>query len=114
MQESGNGKETLEWNDRFLPGFAPMEETHEEFVGLVGRMQLAPNGALPLLLDALAAHVSKHFEMRNQWMSDTDFPARGCHMDAHAAVVKSVEEVREQLSHQGGGLTLQKEPGLRG
>ena len=36
-------------------------------------------------------------------MSDTDFPARGCHMDAHAAVVKSVEEVRELLSHQGSG-----------
>ena len=65
-KHQGNAQETLEWNDRFLLGFAPMEETHEEFVGLVGRMQLASDGALPSLLDALAAHVSKHFEMENQ------------------------------------------------
>lgn len=103
MQASGNAYEALEWNDRYLLGFAPMDETHEEFVDLVGRMQLAPNEALSSLLDTFAAHASKHFEMENQWMTDTDFSARGCHMDAHAAVVKSVEEVRELLSHQGSG-----------
>ena len=75
-----------------------MDETHEEFVGLVGRMQLAPDEELTSLLDEFAAHASKHFEMENQWMTETDFPARICHIDEHAAVMKSVEEVRELLA----------------
>jgi hemerythrin-like metal-binding protein len=98
MQAPGNAQETLEWNDLYLLGFSPMDETHEEFVGLVGRMQLAPDEALAPLLDEFAAHASKHFDMENQWMTETNFPAKGCHIDEHAAVMKSVEEVRELVS----------------
>jgi hemerythrin-like metal-binding protein len=98
LQASGNAQEILEWNDRYLLGFGPMDETHEEFVSLVGRMQLAPDQALESLLSELAAHATKHFEMENQWMTQTEFPARSCHIDEHAAVMKSVEEVRELLA----------------
>jgi hemerythrin-like metal-binding protein len=75
-----------------------MDRVHQEFADLVGRMQLAGDDELAPLLDAFAAHTRAHFEMENQWMQETEFPPRECHIDEHAAVMKSVDEVRELLA----------------
>jgi hemerythrin-like metal-binding protein len=71
-----------------------MDRVHQEFADLVGRMQQAPDDALAPLLDEFATHTRAHFEMENQWRTETAFPPRECHIDEHAAVMKSVDEVR--------------------
>lgn len=75
-----------------------MDATHEEFVRCVAALQCATDDALPAALEALADHLRRHFGEEDQWMEQTQFPARQCHIDEHAAVLKSVGEVRELLA----------------
>ena len=96
--DSPDHDKAMTWSDAFLLGYAPMDEIHEEFVAIVGRLQAAEDAALPALMDELARHLQQHFEQENQWMEESDFPPRGCHIDEHAAVLKSVTEVREELA----------------
>lgn len=86
------------WHDGFLLGYTPMDETHEEFVCLVGAMKAAPDVALGPLLDQFARHAKEHFETEDAWMVQTQFPARDCHIAEHAAVRNSVETVRKRLA----------------
>ena len=90
--------DAIVWTDTFLLGFGPMDDTHEEFVEIVGAMQRAPDEELAGLLEAFAAHAKAHFDTENRWMLDTDFPARECHMNEHAAVMHSVQQVRERVA----------------
>lgn len=98
MTTTASNIDALKWTDLYLLGYAPMDEVHKEFVDIVGRMQRAVDSEMLELMDAFAAHAKAHFETENTWMIETDFPARDCHIDEHAAVMRSVEEVREELT----------------
>jgi hemerythrin-like metal-binding protein len=90
----------IEWSDDFLLGFGPMDETHEEFVQCIRALQMAtPENCLPLM-DNLLEHAKTHFKQEDDWMMDTNFPPKQCHMDEHAAVLASIAGVRE-LTIQG-------------
>lgn len=89
---------TLIWDDQLLLGHAPMDELHEEFVGLAAQLQTAQDAQLPQLLEAMEVHLKHHFAEEDQWMNTTSFPPRDCHIDEHAAVLKSVAEVRDLLN----------------
>lgn len=79
-------------------GYAPIDGVHEEFVELLGRLQSADDAALPALLDQFAQHCVQHFDTENAWMRETEFPPRECHIDEHAAVLQSVQEVQRLLA----------------
>ena len=89
---------TLVWGDHLLMGHGPMDELHEEFVELIALLQTAEDSELPSLLQAMEAHLQHHFAEEDQWMLSTGFPPRDCHIDEHAAVLKSVAEVRVKLA----------------
>ena len=89
----------IHWNDQYLLGYAPMDAIHEEFVQIVEKLQLAEDSELPFLLNALETHTQSHFEMENALMTDTKFPARDCHIDEHAAVLKSIKDVKPLLAN---------------
>lgn len=89
---------SMQWSDAYLLGFGPMDTVHEEFVHILGKMQSAPDAELRMLLDQFTQHLTQHFDMENVWMLETDFPPRDCHMGEHAAVLESVQEVRELLA----------------
>jgi len=84
----------IEWNDRLLLGYAEMDAEHRDFVVCVQALQQAEPAQVAERLAAFADHARRHFGAENAWMVDTDFPARDCHIDEHAAVLKSVEEVQ--------------------
>ncbi len=88
----------MHWHDGLLLGYRPMDATHEEFVQCVAAVQRAADDALPAAVDVLADHLRRHFGEEDQWMEQTQFPARQCHMDEHAAVLKSVGEVQTLLA----------------
>ena len=88
----------LEWHDGLLLGYQPMDDVHEEFARVVSALQAAPDADLARCLDAVADHAQRHFDEENAWMQDTQFPARQCHIDEHAAVMKSVREVQALLA----------------
>lgn len=89
---------TLVWGDHLLMGNGPMDELHEEFVELIVLLQTAEDSELPSLLQAMESHLQHHFAEEDQWMLSTGFPPRDCHTDEHAAVLKSVAEVRVKLA----------------
>lgn len=93
-----NQATTLQWGDALLLGHGAMDALHEEFVGLTRQLQAASDAQLPQLLQAMERHLQQHFTEENQWMRETQFPPRDCHIDEHAQVLKSVHEVQELLA----------------
>lgn len=75
-----------------------MDLEHEEFVKQIARMQQANETELLGLLDAFYTLAKQYFETENNWMTQTQFPPRECHIDEHNAVLHSIAEVRQLLS----------------
>ncbi len=88
----------MQWHDGLLLGYRPMDATHEEFVQCVADLQRATDEELPGALEAFADHARRHFGEEDAWMEQTNFPARQCHIDEHAAVLKSVGEVQALMA----------------
>ena len=86
------------WDDRYLLGHNPMDDTHREFVALVHALLTVADAALPAALDAFARHAEAHFAEENRWMEADGYPARECHVDEHAKVLASVREVQDELA----------------
>jgi hemerythrin-like metal-binding protein len=74
-------------------GYAPMDGIHAEFQALLDAANSPGVADWPLLIDRIDAHLRHHFAEEDRWMRETDFPARDCHIDEHAAVLKSSGEV---------------------
>lgn len=86
------------WEDRYLLGFNPMDNTHREFVELVDRLLTVDDSQLEKTLADFAAHAIAHFEQENAWMETDGFPARDCHVDEHNKVLESVRDVQKLLA----------------
>lgn len=84
---------SFRWTDAFLLGYGPMDDTHREFVDIVGALLTCEDSALAGHMQAFIAHAESHFGAEDAWMEKSDFPARGCHVDEHAAVLSSAREV---------------------
>lgn len=89
------------WSDAFLLGYAPMDNTHQEFVEIVEAMLTAKDEDFAGLMDAFVKHAERHFEEERTWMAETEFPAMQCHVDEHEAVLQSTIEVRELIANGG-------------
>ncbi|MES2260314.1 MAG: hemerythrin domain-containing protein [Pseudomonadota bacterium] len=88
------------WSDRFKAGFAPMDDTHVEFVEIVDAMLSSSDETFAQQLERFLTHAVAHFDLERAWMMATAFPATDCHVDEHDAVLKSV---REALGHLAAG-----------
>lgn len=91
----------LKWGDTLLLGYPAMDRTHEEFVAALHAVRSAHDCDLAARLRSLLVHLEDHFGLEDRWMVDTQFPPKDCHIDEHAAVLKSVREVLS-LVEQGG------------
>lgn len=89
---------SLAWNDMLLLGHGPMDDTHREFVEVVGCLQAAEEHELGHRLDAVLAHLEQHFRQEEDWMRETGYPATDCHVDEHAAVRASGDDVKRALA----------------
>lgn len=89
---------SMDWDDGYLLGFTPMDVVHREFVDCVSALQRTEEVNLNDALNTLAQHCESHFEQENRWMLETDFPASECHINEHAAVLRSIYDVRQQLA----------------
>lgn len=105
VPQPANGPSLL-WSDARLLGFGPMDATHEEFYRVTFSLLTCEETGMLLALDAFDAHAREHFEQEDSWMRSTNFPPRDCHIEEHAAVLKSVEQVRERIMNGQAGLDL--------
>jgi hemerythrin len=83
----------LQWHDDLLLGYAPMDDTHREFTEVVSALQRADEAAQPAALARVIEHLRSHFAEEDALMRETQFPPRDCHIDEHAAVIRSADEV---------------------
>lgn len=74
-------------------GFTPMDQIHEEFDSLIALTSTCSDKELLHQIGLVKAHLYSHFEIENCWMRETEFPAKDCHINEHAAVLQSAEEV---------------------
>ena len=88
----------FEWRDDYALGHDAMDGTHREFVACVDTLLRAEDNALAAALDAFAEHARRHFAEEDLAMQQTTYGSAGCHVDEHAAVLKSVDEVRAALA----------------
>jgi hemerythrin len=86
---------SIDWSDSLLLGFPELDETHKEFVGCVKALQTASDDEIASRLEAVAAHLKLHLGQEDEWMVETEFPPRECHMDEHAAVLESMAQVQQ-------------------
>lgn len=93
--------EEFRWTEHYLLGFGEMDATHREFVEVVAALQRAADGDQLAALDVFIAHAQAHFGAEDRWMTETEFPPSDCHIEEHAAVMKSAHEVREVVATQG-------------
>lgn len=86
------------WSDKLRVRFEPMNEIHREFALLCAELAQSGPDELPARLDALIAHCVAHFEMEDQWMTEHDFAAGGCHIQEHRTVLELMREVQSRVA----------------
>ena len=86
------------WHDDLQLGYGPIDKIHEEFVVLVDALLAAPDERVAAALAAVHVQAREHFASEEQWMQETDFPARDCHAKEHAAVLQSMEVVTRRVA----------------
>jgi hemerythrin-like metal-binding protein len=85
------------WSDARLLGFTPMDDVHKEFYDVtLGLLTCSDATALNAIIE-FEKHAISHFDQEDEWMRSTNFPPRDCHIDEHAAVLKSVREVKDAV-----------------
>lgn len=100
MMQAANA--ALEWSDAFVLGYDPMDDVHEEFAQLLNAASDSADGQLPKALNDLVVHLESHFGAEDELMRLHEFPPRDCHIEEHAAVLKSAHEVMGMLRADEG------------
>lgn len=90
--------EGFAWHDDYALGHQTMDETHHEFVACVHTLLIAEDADLGNALEAFAEHAHSHFGDEDTSMRETAYGSAGCHIDEHAAVLRSLDEVRAMLA----------------
>ncbi len=94
----------LAWTDELATGHAEMDQTHQEFIALLDRVEAVRGADAATLLpvyDALIAHTTEHFAREDAWMSANGFAAENCHSLQHSQVLTVLHEVRKRIVEQG-------------
>lgn len=75
-----------------------LDREHIELKRLIEALLQAPAAEALAALDALKAHAGKHFELEDGDLRRLGGANATCHLDEHAAVLRSLDEVREVLA----------------
>ena len=79
--------------DEIVLGFDPMDLVHAEFQEHLSKALRSSDQELPSHIRVLTEHLLSHFSAENKWMHESEYPSRECHLNEHAAVLRSAEEV---------------------
>jgi hemerythrin len=74
-------------------GLAEIDAAHEAFSLHLAVLRGAAPAQQRGALEAFAVHCRAHFDTEAQLMADSGFPGPDCHLDEHAAVLRSLDEV---------------------
>jgi hemerythrin-like metal-binding protein len=83
---------TLQWSEALAMDLPFMDNTHHEFVELLGAVEEAEETQLLPTWRALVAHTEEHFGDEDRWMQDTHFASSNCHSVQHKVVLQVLRE----------------------
>lgn len=98
VREEDRARPRFAWNDDYALGHQTMDETHHEFVACVHTLLTTEDENLGSALEAFADHARRHFDEEDASMRETAYGSAGCHIDEHANVLHSLDEVRAMLA----------------
>lgn len=90
----------LEWSDALSLDLPLMDDTHREFVDLLGVVERSADDAVIPAWRTLVEHTQVHFDQEDRWMRETRFAAGNCHTVQHKVVL---DVMREGLKRAEGG-----------
>jgi hemerythrin-like metal-binding protein len=83
---------TLQWSAALAMDLPFMDDTHHEFVDLLGAVEEAEESQLLSTWRALVEHTEVHFGDEDRWMVDTHFASSNCHSVQHKVVLQVLRE----------------------
>ncbi len=83
---------TLQWSAALAMDLPFMDDTHHEFVDLLGAVEEAEESQLLSTWRALVEHTVLHFGDEDRWMVDTHFASSNCHSVQHRVVLQVLRE----------------------
>lgn len=84
-------------NPSITLGDPGLDQDHAELQRLIDQLLKADAAQAPAALDALKAHAATHFAMEDGELQRIGDSNASCHLDEHAAVLRSLDEVRALL-----------------
>jgi hemerythrin-like metal-binding protein len=104
---------SLSWSQDLALGHAVLDQTHQEFIDLLGLAETADDASLIVRLQALFEHTVEHFAMEDDWMKASDFGPQHCHGTQHQVVIQTLQELLRRAREEGDlGLTREILPEL--
>ncbi len=91
---------------RYQLGVVQMDTTHQEFIALVNRLNLADKKLFQSLFAELVEHTRNHFESENQLMQETAFSATSEHQGEHLRVLGELTRFAQMV--EKGSITIAK------
>lgn len=92
----------IEWNQSLRVDIQLFDEQHQQLVAMVNQLHQAIKegqgaASLHLILAGLVQYTQNHFAAEETLMERYDYPEYPRHKQAHADLVRQVEEIRVQL-----------------
>ena len=92
---------SLAWSEALVLGLEALDQTHLEFVELLGQAEQADDAQLLDRLEALLAHTVDHFGQEDRWMAATAFAPMNCHAMQHRVVLQTLQELLRRGREEG-------------
>jgi hemerythrin-like metal-binding protein len=83
---------SLPWSEALELGLPAMDDTHREFVELLGRARTIDDDALRAAWKVLIEHTETHFAQEEAWMRATHFESSSCHTMHHNMILRVMRE----------------------
>lgn len=92
---------SLAWSEELVLGNEAIDQTHVEFVELLGAAEVADDAALLARLQDLITHTVDHFAREDAWMQATQFAPQNCHAMQHRVVLQTLDELMRRGRDDG-------------
>lgn len=79
-------------------GDPQLDREHQDMFRLALGLLQAPEGSERIALESLRAHAAAHFAQEDEDLRRVGGHNASCHLDEHAAVLKSLDDVHQTLS----------------
>ncbi len=102
---------TLTWNDDLTLNHGAMDQTHREFVELLGDVERSldeDHEGVGTSFDRFLDHTESHFAQEERWMRNIGFAPENCHSFQHKHVLDVLREVKTVVGTTGDAQILRR------